>query len=441
MRYRFSAIVVLLTGQLLAGPLRISEARSYAVKVFDPDGIVAASGNGVSAGNIVGSGVGTATGGYSHALLFPNGADEPIDLHPASGYVDTSVEGASGDTQVGWGSVDFGTKTHALLWRGSAESFVDLHPGGYASSYAWDASNDTQVGRGTIGCCGQSVSHALLWRGSAASVVDLTPSGYSSSVAYGASETTQVGFAAANAPAHAVLWRGTADSLVDLHPAGVRASEAIAATETHQVGNLILSNAQLSARAALWSGSAESLVNLHPENYLATYATGVAGDYQVGIGETSTDTGKRHALVWRGSAASAMDLQEALAGQVPGFIGSVATGVDSSGNVVGSAWTENYTWYIVKWNVVLGDTNGDLRVDLWDLNDVRNHFGSDGVGVPGDSNDDGVVDLIDLNDVRNHFGDIASAAVPEPSTLLLTLFGVVTAPFLQCWRRSMNQRK
>lgn len=50
-----------------------------------------------------------------------------------------------------------------------------------------------------------------------------------------------------------------------------------------------------------------------------------------------------------------------------------------------------------------GDSNFDGRVDLADLNNVRNHFGETG-NVLGDSNGDRRVDLADLNAVRNNFG-------------------------------------
>ncbi len=50
-------------------------------------------------------------------------------------------------------------------------------------------------------------------------------------------------------------------------------------------------------------------------------------------------------------------------------------------------------------------TNGDGRVDLQDLNNVRNNF--DEIGL-GDANQDGVVNLDDLNLVRNNFGTQAS---------------------------------
>jgi len=57
---------------------------------------------------------------------------------------------------------------------------------------------------------------------------------------------------------------------------------------------------------------------------------------------------------------------------------------------------------------VPGDANRDGRVDLTDLNLVRNNFGSAGPGILGDTNDDDIVDLVDLNLVRNNFGATAA---------------------------------
>lgn len=84
--------------------------------------------------------------------------------------------------------------------------------------------------------------------------------------------------------------------------------------------------------------------------------------------------------------------------------------------------------YAVAWRTLItppvpGDTNGDDRVDLLDLNAVRNNFGLTGDGVPGDAYPfDGRVDIVDLNAVRNYFGNAAPySSVPEPGSLVTTL--------------------
>jgi MYXO-CTERM domain-containing protein len=78
---------------------------------------------------------------------------------------------------------------------------------------------------------------------------------------------------------------------------------------------------------------------------------------------------------------------------------------------------------------VLGDTDDDGDVDLTDLNNVRNNFGSAGTPVLGDTNTDGLVDLTDLNNVRNNFG--ASAPVPEPATWALGLVGLAALGWMR----------
>ncbi len=80
-----------------------------------------------------------------------------------------------------------------------------------------------------------------------------------------------------------------------------------------------------------------------------------------------------------------------------------------------------------------GDTNGDNRVDLEDLNAVRNNFGAAGVDVAGDANGDALVDLSDLNLVRNNFGaSLPGAPVPEPAGWALALLAAMGFAF---WKR------
>lgn len=61
---------------------------------------------------------------------------------------------------------------------------------------------------------------------------------------------------------------------------------------------------------------------------------------------------------------------------------------------------------------VPGDTDDDGDVDLNDLNNVRNNFGTATPPI-GDTDDDGDVDLDDLNAVRNNFGFVSGSPAAE----------------------------
>lgn len=73
-----------------------------------------------------------------------------------------------------------------------------------------------------------------------------------------------------------------------------------------------------------------------------------------------------------------------------------------------------------------GDVNLDGRIDLSDLNAVRNHFGGAGGWAAGDSDGSGLVDLPDLNAVRNEFGFVAASSVPEPTSMALCVIAAAS---------------
>ncbi len=100
--------------------------------------------------------------------------------------------------------------------------------------------------------------------------------------------------------------------------------------------------------------------------------------------------------------------------------------------LLGAAGGLPLVYDICGWVATYSD-DGDI--DLTDLNNVRNNFGSsDGLG---DTNGDNLIDLNDLNNVRNCFGRARSPqAVPEPSSLALLAAG--TAGFAAFLRRQRN---
>lgn len=135
---------------------------------FDTSFATAVSGN-----NIVGQGR-IKSAGSTRALLWQGSVPTAIDLSPndTRSYVATAV---SSNTQVGYS--ESGNANRACLWHGSSGSFVDLHPATYDGnsgfiafdSYAYGVSGDTQVGNVGFG----SDSHAMIWKGTAASALDL----------------------------------------------------------------------------------------------------------------------------------------------------------------------------------------------------------------------------------------------------------------------------
>jgi hypothetical protein len=109
---------------------------------------------------------------------------------------------------------------HALLWRGTASSVVDLGPTGFNYSFARGIYGNQQVGDGDGPVTGND-THALVWTGSADSFVDLNPTGASASTAYATNGSEQAGNFqdfTIDRYQHACVWFGTADSFMELPP-------------------------------------------------------------------------------------------------------------------------------------------------------------------------------------------------------------------------------
>ncbi len=80
---------------------------------------------------------------------------------------------------------------------------------------------------------------------------------------------------------------------------------------------------------------------------------------------------------------------------------------------------------------VPGDADGDGDVDAFDLGLWQTQFGMSGDGLSADFDNDGDVDAFDLGIWQINFGTgVGGAAVPEPATALLLLFGTA-APLLR----------
>lgn len=98
--------------------------------------------------------------------------------------------------------------------------------------------------------------------------------------------------------------------------------------------------------------------------------------------------------------------------------------INDMGQLAFSVSFTDGTEAVIVASIQPGDTDADGDVDLEDLNNVRNHFGAEGLG---DTDNNGTVDLTDLNNVRNNFGESSVAsAVPEPSALLILVAGAIS---------------
>lgn len=215
------------------------------------------------AGSQVGYGSSPSIEGDGHALLWEGSAASVIDLHPA-GYSTSRANGISAEGQVG--TADF----HAMLWSGTAASAIDLHPAPFTGgTFALGISGEEQVGGGYLPIGSDPFDpyrlHAILWKGSADTHVDLHPLGFDSSWAVGVDGGNQFGMGSGPSTGgkqHALLWSGTADSALDIHPPSTEVSMATGISNGVQVGGAGPNNQQL--HAYLWQGSAASAMDLHP---------------------------------------------------------------------------------------------------------------------------------------------------------------------------------
>ncbi len=367
------------------------------------------------------------------------------NLHPV-GATESRAHGVSGTQQVGRAWLHGANR--ASLWKGDAETWVDLSPPGSVRSECWDVDRGRQVGSASY-TSGQP--HAALWLSTPGSYVDLHPANSTLSVAYGVDGETQAGSAGpVGIGLHAVTWKGTPESIVDHHPpAGpppnlVRQSEFYGVRDGQLVGYLLGSsprpfrgtvwsesilvdvtpalppvpasmiscNVDMTSRgqhvgyaettqrrAFLWTGSPLVAIDLTPANRSNAWAQGAWRGQQVGLVRVGS---QEHAALWNGSAASWIDLQTFLPAS---FVTSTARAI----------WSDRFNTYAAGWgeNSATGRTEALLwsRKSCWaDL--THNEVVDDedfapfvvaydelicpALLCPADLNDDGVVDDADF---------------------------------------------
>ena len=293
---------------MFASAYQWTDTTSSSAANINPSGQTYSRINGVSAGQLIGTGQYL---GAFHALLWTT----PTTTVDLNGEFETSFGiGIAGNQQVGLAN---GTATdfsdHAILWSGSALNPVDLHvasitpPGGepiiFTESIAYGTSGAKQVGNQTFTDIDFFTnSHAFLWSGSASSFVDLNGDLFGSS-AYGIDGDDQVGmgYVSEDGNKHALLWNNTAASVIDLTPATMDVAEAWAVRDGTQVGyGSFFGEEGLISHAMAWQGSAESAVDLHaylPAGYTDSQAFAIDSDGTI-VGFARTETGQMHAVAW-----------------------------------------------------------------------------------------------------------------------------------------------
>lgn len=344
------------------------QAAEYEVVLLPaPVSLTNSAGRGVGAGQAVGTGriAGAPQPDETHAVIWPQDSGAAVDLHPPDFRYSAALD-TDGRRQVGHGNgPPTAFKRHALLWQGSATGYVDLHPpGNWNDSIARAIAGGQQVGNINYYFYTSYeriiIEHAALWRGSAQSAVDLHPSGIGCerSYAHNTDGNRQVGngyfpTSSNTAPYRALLWSGTAASVVVLHPAGYTHSFAEGVGGGEQVGYAFNTNGDGYSRAMLWRGTAQSAVQLHPAGYITTVAWATNGVNEVGSGSTPATGSQSHALRWSGTAESVVDLHSLLPAEFSQG-SSIAYDIDALGNIVGMAQRPDGSTIAVLWRKISG---------------------------------------------------------------------------------------
>jgi len=163
-----------------------------------------------------------AAGSLNHALLWFGTAESARDLNPA-GFDASEAVATNGTSQVGDAGIT-GGGAHAMLWSGTAASAIDLHPtnlGLIDNSKANGISPDgsEQVGSASGPGTGGN-SHAILWRGAADTAVDIEPTnlpGLAGAFAVATNGEFQVGEGDFGNSRHILLWNnGDPNTVTDL---------------------------------------------------------------------------------------------------------------------------------------------------------------------------------------------------------------------------------
>ncbi|HRQ71763.1 MAG TPA: hypothetical protein PLU35_01910 [Phycisphaerales bacterium] len=230
---------------------------------------------------------------------------QSIDIHPPGVYL-SEAYGIDDRVAGGWLYVgeDPDVKGPAL-WRASTFDLTLLLPPDWLDGWVYGASGGSQVGM----VYKQNASAPALWFGSAESFVDLSPGGaYYGGSSWDIEGSQQVGGIGFAGNTRAALWfDGDPDTFVDLHPAGALWSEALATDGVWQAGRVRLTGWSEFPTAAQWKGSPNSFVNMHPPVANDSQINGMAPGVQVGKALIEGIL-RDHAILWHDTPESWIDM-------------------------------------------------------------------------------------------------------------------------------------
>ena len=281
------------------------------------------------------------------------------------------------------------------MWNNAVDSPVNLNSSGWTYSLAYATDGVQQVGYADPS--GSGFDHAVLWSGSAQSFVDLNPAGYSviPSRRHPAGGQ-QVGVGYSTTGHKSLLWTGTAASAINRCPREVPFPKPTRPTERNRLDSSYTNG--VGYQAILWSGSAASAVNL-----------GQGWAYAIGAGKELGSGPMGQALVWSGTAASAFNLNTLLPSGYfvvpPQITDSLALGlnmyIDNQGNIF--AFVQNSadnSFHVFEFTPttppLAGDVNYDGIVNAQDLALVASGWQQTGTNNANDANGDGIVNAQDL---------------------------------------------
>ena len=252
--------------------------------------------------------------------------DEFVRLE-STGYSGAQIWDTDGGYQVGNGRQ--AGRNHALIWSGEGDPVTDLDDSQRFVIGTWGRGTDgvTQVG---VGQRFKFVSHAVLWKGTADSAIDLNPAGVNVSEAYDCWGDYQVGNIELNIP---VVWSGTAASMKRLPmPGGILSGGTAHAIYGDQIVGVA------GGFACLWSAGTRHLTILGEDGG----PVDTNGIYQVG---SRGLIGEQQATRWSGKTGSQFDLHQFLPGFRESFAtginedGTIAGwGWDADNNARAIAW-------------------------------------------------------------------------------------------------------